>query len=194
MARRQSPRRGFTLVELMLVVTIVGVLAALATYGVRKYVSYAKTTEARSSLGELARDASSAYDRDTMSGGVLPLGTSTLRASNSLCATSTRVPSTIGSIQGHKYQSSPTEWTGTDIYTGWACLKFHMKDPQYYMYQYIATGTGDVGDSFQAIAQGDLNGDGVTSRFLLSGKIQGGHGGGVELTLAPNIDEISPDE
>ena len=41
---------------------------------------------------------------------------------------------------------------------------------QYYMYSYAVTGSGtNVGDSFVAGAQGDLNGDGVLSLFQITG-------------------------
>ena len=50
-------KRGFTLVELMIVVAIIGVLSALAIYGVRKYLTNAKTAEGRMGLGRIAKDA-----------------------------------------------------------------------------------------------------------------------------------------
>ena len=59
--RASSSVEGFTLIELMIVVAIVGILAVLAVYGVRKYVSNAKTAEARNSLGVIATDEAAAY-------------------------------------------------------------------------------------------------------------------------------------
>jgi type IV pilus assembly protein PilA len=56
--------RGFTLTELMVVVTIVGVLATLATYGVRKYLLEAKKAEAASMITQI-RAAEESYRDET---------------------------------------------------------------------------------------------------------------------------------
>ncbi len=56
--------RAFTLMEMMIVVAIMGVLAALATYGVRKYVLEAKKAEAASMITQI-RAAEEAYRDET---------------------------------------------------------------------------------------------------------------------------------
>ena len=174
--------------ELMIVVAIIGVLAALAIYGVRKYIANAKTAEARMAVGRIAKDASSAYNKENMGSAVLTL-TSAAGLSNALCLTGTNsVPSASGSIKGQKYQSSPAEWGGSQT-TGWACLHFSMQDPQYFMYSYI--GTTAV---FTAVANGDLNGDGTLSTFSLAGQVTAAATGGNVVIIAPSIAEINPED
>lgn len=185
--------RGFTLVELMIVVAIVGILAALAIYGVRKYMANAKTAEARNGLGQLGKDAITAYFKEGMGASVMDLGT--VRGSvNRLCdgAPVIAVPSTKTSIAKQKYQSKPSDWDS------WDCLHFSMNDPQYYQYDYKTPGaTGDqlaaVNTEFTAKAEGDLDGDAAYSTFMIKGAIKA-DGSAVTAVLAPNIEEISSDE
>jgi prepilin-type N-terminal cleavage/methylation domain-containing protein len=50
---RRRAQRGFTLIELAIVVVIVGVLASLATYSVSEYIRHSKTSEAREIVGSI---------------------------------------------------------------------------------------------------------------------------------------------
>lgn len=189
---RNMTKRGFTLVELMIVVAIVGVLAALAIYGVRKYVLNAKTAEARNSLGQMSKDASTAYSREGMKADVLALGGKT-GVVNKLCATSSKVPTSDADIKGQKYQSKPSDWDGSQE-AGWTCLRFSMQDPQYYQYQYVASATTGTGATFTAQANGNLDGDGALSTFQIGGAIKADTAGNVTVVIAPNIKETDPDE
>jgi type IV pilus assembly protein PilA len=66
LAAAAHAERGFTLLELMVVVVIVGVMAALATYGVRKYVRAAKQSEATAVLLQI-RSAEETYREESFS-------------------------------------------------------------------------------------------------------------------------------
>jgi type IV pilus assembly protein PilA len=191
MVIRKRLKGGFTLIELMIVVAIVGVLAVLAVYGVRKYIANAKTAEAKNSLGQIGKDAAAAFEGERMTSAVLAEGNSTAIIRQMCGSAAANVPSGIGSVKGSKYQSTKADWSnGTDVDSnkGFPCLRFEMTAPQYYMYGYTAANT--TAGSFVATAEGDLNGDGTSSKFTMLGAI----GSSGRLNVAPSIGEQSPEE
>jgi type IV pilus assembly protein PilA len=186
----RGARAGFTLIELMIVVAIIGILSVLAAYGVRKYIANAKTAEARNALGRMADAAIIAYEKESMAASVLPQNQSTAITRQLCHSAAAPVPASSASIAGAKYQSTPADWSTDSTGSGFTCLHFTIDEPQYYMYNYTATGSASPGDSFIAIANGDLNGDHVLSTFRLTGSINASYA----INLAPNMVEISPEE
>jgi type IV pilus assembly protein PilA len=183
----RASKRGFTLIELMIVVAIVGILAVLAIYGVRKYLANAKTAEARNNLGQLSKDLDAAYEGEAYgagSGTALPdLGN--IGISHLFCANAAVLPPAVPAAQ--KIQIAKAAW---DNDPGWACSKFVVDAPVYYQYSWTNTGTGTTEADQQALlANGDLNGDGVLSTFQMTNVIHG-----KRYAIAPNVLETLPEE
>ena len=173
-----APRKGlptWVIVILCLAgaaIVVLPVLAVVGVYGVRKYIANAKTAEARYALGQIAKDAAVAYEKN-----------------HALCPSASHpVPASMTSLKGTNYQSTAAEWAVDKTRNaGFACLEFSMDMPQYYQYSYAVSLTNPP--TFTATAHGDLNGDGQTSEFVIRGEVKNG-----VLTVAPRIDETDPEE
>jgi type IV pilus assembly protein PilA len=114
-------RRAFTLIELMIVVTIVGVLAVIAVVGYRKLVLSAKLTEARNVISGV-RIAQESYR--TERGVYANLGTALCPLANS------------GTLQ------VKTAWdTGCGAVPTWAVLPIHIDGPVQFGYSTVAGST-----------------------------------------------------
>jgi type IV pilus assembly protein PilA len=210
--------RGFTLIELLLVVAMVGVLAALATYGVSRYYAASKSSEAKHTVGAIGRAVTAAGHR-LMGTVAEPDSKTPNKSSNAggatvydgvpgLCQTTVPVPSDIAMVEGRKYQ--PNSQPGFDYQTGnevsgWTCLRFQVSDPQYYQYRYRlggppisvvlpgggspSGGAGSTDRPWSAYARGDVDGDGITSWFILNGVATAG-----AITFSTAIYEQDPEE
>lgn len=177
--RRQQARaqaRGFTLVELMAVVLIVALLGALATYGIRKYILAAKTSEATGMLSAIAL-AQEDYKSETHA--YLDVS-----GERKLDGYAKFYPATA------PLKRKRISWggsTGVDagVFERWGQLGVRSTNPVYYIYGCAA---GDVGDAladpgitvsglpvgttgrpwYIAKAVGDLDGDGTNGSWVIT--------------------------
>jgi type IV pilus assembly protein PilA len=181
--RGQRQQRAFTLVELMIVVAIIGVLAALGIQTVSRYIGAAKASEAKNGVGHISRSAHAAYEDELQGAQLLAEGGTSALTIHRLCGTAVPVPGYVP--PGKKYQPRSTEGVDFkvgDSSTGWPCLRFEIYQPIYYQYSY-AKGDSPVAlfnpgkcptgeNCYEAGAMGDLNGDGaVFSRYARTGHV-----------------------
>jgi type IV pilus assembly protein PilA len=142
MIRFLKSKKGFTLIELMIVVAIIGILAAIAIPNFLTFRLKAKTSEAKSNLGAI-RTVEEAYkaeeDQYYPSGGNIA-----------------RYPAlaTFGTVK--------QAWTPNA--SPFSALGFEPAGQVYYDYAVSAC----TGTTFQADAYGDLDGDGMEAHFYVT--------------------------
>ncbi len=175
------PKKGMStclivvIVLAVISVPVIGVLAAMAVYGVRRYTMAAKTAEAKNTIGAITRAGVAAYERERMDG-PLPRQKTTPAGSHRLCASAIPVPAKVPSAVKYTPGSGDFQTGGEDA--GWMCLRFALDQPFYYQYSYVTgAGSGKSGataSGFEASARGDLDGNGVTSFFARGADVRNG--------------------
>ena len=171
----RTKARGFTLIELMIVVAILGLLAAIAIPAFTKYVRRSKTSEAVMNLRKMFDGSVAYFERDFSDrhGGTVVsqfpgvgLDYGPAPGTNPCC---------VGDLD--KCTPDPEAWDGNV----WQALNFAIDDPHYYWYAYLSKGVG-FNSAFTARAMGNLNCNNAFSTFervggvTAEGQVIGGAG------------------
>ena len=162
----RSSLSGFTLVELMIVVVILGILAAVAIPAFTRYVKRSKTSEATGNITKIYQGQLTYFQA------ALERGTQTYV--NASTAMPTAAPSAA------KYTANVSQWAAD---ANWTAIGFSLDSAHYY--QYLSPGGTSA---FTSRALGDLDGDAILSTFERTGTITSGELQGSNLTVTQELE------
>lgn len=166
MKKHLRKREGFTLIELMIVVAIIGVLVALALPAFLNYFRRAKTAEAAPNLRNLYTGAVTYYNNESWGSRTPTRGTS---IASSHCTTDS---ATTGLFDPSDAKNT-VDFSGVTDAPVYRALSFTIADPFYFDYQ-VTSGTPGCThaaletNTYAFDAYGDLDADNVNSTFEIA--------------------------
>jgi len=178
---RNKKASGFTLVELMIVVAIIGIISAIAIPAFTKYVKKSRTAEVAEYLNKEWAGSVTYYmtDFSQANATVLPR----------------QFPGPFGAweaaadcawLPGGRCKGGAAVWASDPV---WVALKFSVADTHLYMPGYSGSGQG-TSSVFTAYARGDLNCNSTLAEFMRLGKVNsnGDVSGAVQPTVIHELE------